>query len=75
MPKLATAPRFSDVEDVMPAEPREVPRESWGMCAGCDRERPLEPGPVLRQHRAWRTFEQVMVPCAGSGDAPTVVTT
>jgi hypothetical protein len=75
MPKTAklspATPVFSESPEAAPAE-RE--RERWGMCAGCGKERPLDPGPVVTQHRAWRTWQQVMVRCEGSGDAPTVVT-
>ena len=67
------AKRKTTIELLAPPAPART-RAEWGVCPGCDRERRLEPGPAMAQHAAWHSGHQMMVPCPGSGDAPSVVT-
>ena len=55
------------------AEPKPAPVPTWGICASCGRERRIELG-VITGHNTWRTWEQLMVPCAGGGLEPERVT-
>jgi hypothetical protein len=41
--------------------------EEWGICPGCGRERRIELGSILVQHRVWQPAPGAMVDCPGSG--------
>lgn len=69
--KLTQRTSIAAVKEALPAKPAPVP--TWGICASCGRERRIELG-VITAHNTWRTWEQVMVPCAGGGLEPETVT-
>lgn len=50
-------------------EPEAPPKraEEWALCSGCLRERRVELGAIMAQHRMWVPAIAEMVACLGSG--------